>query len=77
MAPWKPASFGLEEIVDRSDAIVVIEWAERVTPPALPADYLQITFTDDQSTPDQRQIHFLAHGAQSAALIDQLSAHER
>lgn len=63
--------FGLEEIVDRRDAIVIIEWAERVAP-LLPPDYLQINLTYDQTTPDQRQLHFLAHGPQSATIIESL-----
>ena len=67
------AFFGLEEIVDRSDAIVVIEWAERVAP-LLPPDYLQINLSYDQTTPDQRQLQFLAHGPQSAAIIEGIRA---
>ena len=66
--------FGLDEIVDRSDAIVVIEWAERVAP-LLPPDYLQISLRYEQATPDQRQIQLTAHGAQSTQLIERIGAH--
>jgi len=63
--------FGLEEIVDRSDAIVVIEWAERVAT-LLPADHLQITLSYASSMLEQRQVAFTAHGTQSAAVIEQM-----
>ena len=68
--------FGLEEIVDRRDAVVVIEWAERVAS-LRPPDYHQISLSYDQATPDQRQIQFLAHGPQSATIIERLDAHGR
>ncbi len=60
--------FGLEEIVDRTDAIVIIEWAERVAS-LLPSDYLEITLRYDNATPEHRQIRFLAHGPLSATVI--------
>ncbi len=60
--------FGLDEIVERTDAIVIIEWAERVTA-LLPQDYLEITLQDDMATTDYRQIQFLAHGPASQAVI--------
>lgn len=63
--------FGLEEIVERDDAIVVIEWAERVAA-LLPPDYLQISLSYDRTTPEQRQIQFIAHGLPSAQVIEQL-----
>lgn len=66
--------FGLEEIVDRRDAIVVIEWAERVAP-LLPPDYLQINLSYDRDIPDQRQMQLIAHGPQSATIITHLEAH--
>lgn len=63
--------FGLEEIVERSDAIVIIEWAERVAA-LLPTDYLQISLSYDLATPEQRQIQVVAHGPQSAQIIERL-----
>ena len=68
--------FGLEEIVDRSDAIVVIEWAERVAP-LLPPDYLQINLSYDRATPDQRQIQLMAHGPQSAQVVERFAGREQ
>ncbi len=65
--------FGLEEIVDRTDAIVIIEWAERVAS-LLPSDYLEITLNYDSVRPEHRQIRFLAHGPSSAAVIARLQA---
>jgi len=62
------AFFGLDEIVDRRDAIVIIEWAERVAS-LLPSDYLEITLRYANVTPDHRQIHCLAHGPLSALVI--------
>ena len=68
--------FGLEEIVDRSDAIVVIEWAERVAT-LLPPDYLQISLSYDRITPDQRQLQLLAHGPQSAQIVERFAGREQ
>lgn len=65
------AFFGLEEILERPDAIVVIEWAERVAS-LLPPDQLQIRLLPDVTAPEQRQIHFMAHGPQSVQVIEQL-----
>ncbi|MCE7983615.1 MAG: tRNA (adenosine(37)-N6)-threonylcarbamoyltransferase complex ATPase subunit type 1 TsaE [Caldilinea sp. CFX5] len=67
------AFFGMEEILDRADAIVVIEWAEQVAA-LLPPDYLQITLHDDQTAPEQRQLRFIAHGSRSKGVIKQLQA---
>ena len=60
--------FGLDEIVERTDAIVIIEWAERVAA-LLPQDYLDITLRYDTAAPDYRQIHCLAHGPASQEVI--------
>lgn len=62
------AFFGLDEIVERTDAIVIIEWAELVAS-LLPSDYLEITLRYDGVMPEHRQIDFLAHGPLSAAVI--------
>lgn len=65
------AFFGMEEMLDRADAIVVIEWAERIAS-LLPADHLQVSLSYDQATPEERQIIFTAHGPQSVQVITQL-----
>ena len=64
-------AFGLDEIVDRTDAIVVIEWAERVAT-LLPADHLQVALSYTSETPEQRQFMFTAHGSKSAVVVEQL-----
>ena len=68
-AEREAASFGLAEILDRGDAIVVIEWAERVAS-LLPADHLHITLQHDPIHPEVRQIRMIATGGQSAQLIN-------
>jgi tRNA threonylcarbamoyladenosine biosynthesis protein TsaE len=65
------AFFGMEEMLDRPDAIVVIEWAERIAS-LLPADHLQISLTYEPATPEERQIVFTAHGPQSIQLLTQV-----
>ncbi|MBX3013852.1 MAG: tRNA (adenosine(37)-N6)-threonylcarbamoyltransferase complex ATPase subunit type 1 TsaE [Caldilineaceae bacterium] len=65
------AFLGLEEILDQPDAIVIIEWAERVAS-LLPADHLSITLTYAPETPEKRQIYFQAYGPLSARLLEQL-----
>lgn len=65
------AFFGMEEILDRPDAIVIIEWAARIAS-LLPPDHLQITLWYAQATPDARQVQLTAHGPQSAQVIEQL-----
>lgn len=70
------AFFGMEEILDRSDAIVVIEWAERIAP-LLPVDYLQINLSYDQATPEDRQLTFIAHGPQSAEVMEQMRKEDK
>jgi tRNA threonylcarbamoyladenosine biosynthesis protein TsaE len=67
------AFFGLEEILDRTDAIIVIEWAARVAT-LLPPDYLQITLTYDPLSADQRQLQFIAYGSQSTQVLQQLQS---
>lgn len=64
--------FGLEELLDRTDAIVIIEWAERVAA-LLPSDHLQIALTYDATYPEKRQIVFTAYGTQSDAIVAQMA----
>ena len=67
------ATFGLEEILDRDDAIVVIEWAERVAA-LLPADYLQITIDQPETDATARAITLKPHGPISRAVLQSLIA---
>ncbi|MEZ4865924.1 MAG: tRNA (adenosine(37)-N6)-threonylcarbamoyltransferase complex ATPase subunit type 1 TsaE [Caldilineaceae bacterium] len=70
-AGLEAATFGLEEILDRGDAIVVIEWAERVAP-LLPADHLTITLAAVPAAPTQRTITCTAHGPRSRLILERL-----
>ena len=67
------ATFGLEEIVEDPQAIVVIEWAERIAS-LLPADHLQITLTRLEQDSATRQIELLATGPQSAQVLQQFAS---
>ena len=58
-ATLEAVAFGLEEILAADDAIVVIEWAERVAT-LLPADCLQITITPVEGDEQARSIQFSA-----------------
>ena len=66
-------TFGIEEILWREDAIVVIEWADRLMT-LLPTDHLQITLRSIDEQPESREIICVAKGAQSIDLIQQLSS---
>lgn len=65
-------AMGLDELLARPDAIVVIEWAALVAP-LLPADYLQITLDHHPTDPTQRQVVCTAYGPVSGALLQQLT----
>lgn len=65
-------AIGLDELIARPDAIVVIEWAALVAP-LLPADYLQITLDHHPTDATQRQIVCTAYGPVSSALLQQLT----
>lgn len=67
------ATFGLEEIVEDPQVIVVIEWAERIAP-LLPDDHLQITLTRVDDDPTTRQIELLATGPQSTQVLQQFAS---
>lgn len=68
------ATFGLDSLLDDSDAVVAIEWAERVAP-LLPADHLRVSLSVVESSPDGRIICLGASGPQSEALLAALTAH--
>ena len=63
------ATFGLEDLFDNDDAIVAIEWSERVAA-ALPADHLLVELQATDA--DTRVIRICAFGAQSAAALARL-----
>ncbi len=67
------ATFGLEEILDSDDALVVIEWAEHVAA-LLPADYLQIAIAQPETDPMARTITLTAYGPISHAVLESLQA---
>ena len=65
-------TLGLDEILDevaedRTDGVtvLVIEWADRLTP-LLPEDHLEIQLEADDEEAEQRTIRLVAHGAHSA-----------
>lgn len=64
-------TFGVEEMLDDEDAIVVIEWAERLAS-VLPADCLKITLAHDSADVDARRIQIDATGPRSRAILGQL-----
>lgn len=65
------AALGLEEILADEQAIVVIEWAERIAD-LLPDDHLQITLTPLPPAEQSRQLVLSATGPTSAALLTRL-----
>jgi len=70
------ATFGLAEILDSDDAIVVIEWAERVAT-LLPADYLQITIVQSETEATVRAISLTGNGPISRRVLENLMAESR
>lgn len=67
------ATFGLDEILAADDAIVAIEWSERVAA-ALPDDYLLVEL--DATGPDERRISVSASGRQSESALARLDVGE-
>lgn len=67
------ATFGVEEVLDDEDAVVVIEWAERLAP-LLPVDHLQITLSHDNADVDVRRVEMIATGPRSAEILGRLGA---
>ncbi len=70
-AAQEAATFGLEELLTTENAIVVIEWAERVAT-LLPPDHLKIEITYVAQAELARQITCTALGDQSRALLQTL-----
>lgn len=67
-AALEALTFGLDEILSRDDAIVIIEWADRLGK-LLPNDHLQITLHYTEDEPDSRSITCIAYGPLSTALL--------
>lgn len=65
------ADLGLEEIID-SEAVVAVEWSERL-PPALARDALDIEITFDDADDDTRRIHLRARSPRAARILSSLA----
>lgn len=66
-------TLGIEEMLDDEDAVIVIEWAERLNS-LLPDDHLQITLSHDAADVDRRRVMIVAAGPRGAAVLGQLDA---
>ena len=64
-------TFGMEELLDDHNAIIVIEWAERLRP-VLPSDHLWITLKTTGSDGASRELVFDATGPHSLSILHQL-----
>jgi len=64
-------TFGLDQVLDDPDAIVIIEWAERLAA-LLPADRLEVTFDYVDHAHNVRILTCHARGPRSIALLKQL-----
>jgi tRNA threonylcarbamoyladenosine biosynthesis protein TsaE len=71
LRPQDLADAGIEDAL-RADAVVAVEWADRL-PPRLRADALDIRFEFDDTAPDTRRLTFHARDPRSAGLLDQLA----
>jgi tRNA threonylcarbamoyladenosine biosynthesis protein TsaE len=71
-AAQEASAFGLEEILE-AEAVVVIEWAERVVA-LLPADHLEITIAQPEGDEQTRQFTFAAGGLRSAKILQTFPA---
>ncbi len=72
-ASQEAATFGMEEILDRPDAVIVIEWAERLQS-LLPDDYLEVRLAHLPDEEESRAIAFLPHGPNAAESVDRIKA---
>lgn len=64
-------TFGMEELLDDHNAIIVIEWAERLRP-VLPSDHLWILLRATGSDGTWRELVVGATGPHSSAVLHQL-----
>jgi len=75
VASLEAATFGLEETLSSDDAVVAIEWAERVAD-VLPSDHILVEFTHSTDRADgrgERTLRLSARGPASAAALDRLA----
>ena len=70
-ASLEAATFGMEEILDRPDAVIVIEWAERLRS-LLPDDYLEVRLAQLPDDDDGREIVFIPHGPMAAESVGRI-----
>ena len=64
-------TFGLDQVLDDPDAIVIIEWAERLAA-LLPADRLEVALNYVDHAHNARILTCRARGPRSAVLVKQL-----
>ena len=72
-ASLEAATFGMDEILDRPDAVIVIEWAERLRS-LLPDDYLEVRLAQLPDDDDGREIVFIPHGPVAAESVGRIIA---
>jgi tRNA threonylcarbamoyladenosine biosynthesis protein TsaE len=70
LGPGDLADIGLEEVFG-GDAVVAVEWAERL-PGRLCADGIAILFRFDEAGRNLRQLTFHAHGPRGQQILDSL-----
>lgn len=67
-AGLEAATLGLDELLAAPDAVVIVEWAERVAA-LLPPDHLSVTLAALPGAPDTRRIACAASGPASARVL--------
>lgn len=72
-ASQEAATFGMDEILDRPDAVIVIEWAERLLS-LLPDDYLAVALAQLPGDEEARTITFIPHGPRAAESVNRIKA---
>ena len=72
LAQLEAETFGLDETLESSRDVVLVEWAERVAP-LLPADHLLIRL-EPGLEPDERSITMSAFGPRSAEVLAVLNS---
>lgn len=70
-AMLEASTFGLEQVLDDPDAIVIIEWAERLAD-LLPIDRLEVAIDYVDHDHNARTLTCRARGPRGAVLINQL-----
>jgi len=65
-------TFGLYEILDDGDAVVLIEWAERVAS-LLPADHLSISLSHVEDDEEARRLLLEPGGVDSLSIIQRVN----